>query len=134
MGAPPRRTRSPLPGYELGARGEEHAAAHLSRRGFRIVARNVRSREGEIDLIACDGTTLAFVEVKTRTSRRRRTGTPLERLDGRQRARLRRLAACWLADRGVERPRAQTIRFDAIGVVVDPSGRLVELEHLAGAW
>jgi putative endonuclease len=125
----------------LGRRGEQLAAEHLERLGFRILDRNVRTRHGEIDLIAFDGRTLVFAEVKTR--RRRRAGTavaedPLAALRGRQRARLRRLAVAWLSSRrsgdGGSPPFAHTIRFDAIGVVLDEAGALLRLDHLEGAW
>jgi putative endonuclease len=122
----------------LGALGEEIAAAHLRRLDFAILARNVRARHGEIDLIAWDGSVLAFVEVK---ARRASSGAgagagpdPLAGLGMRQRVRLRRLAAAWLAEGLAGRPTARTIRFDAIGVTVDRHGRLLRLEHLAGAW
>lgn len=122
----------------LGRRGEELAAAHLGRLDFTIVARNVRTRHGEIDLIAWDGSVLAFVEVKTRSARPGAAPgavpDPLAGLRGRQRARLRRLAAAWLAEGVVRRPSARTIRFDAIGITVDGRGRLLRLDHLAGAW
>jgi putative endonuclease len=117
--------------------GEELAAAHLSRLGFTIVARNVRTRQGEIDLIAWNGSVLAFVEVKTRRASARRRDAlpdPLEGLRNSQRARLRRLAVAWLAEGAARRPAARTIRFDAIGVTVDGHGRLLRLDHLAGAW
>jgi putative endonuclease len=118
----------------LGQLGEGLAAAHLERLGNAIVARNVRTRYGEIDLIAFDGDTLAMVEVKTRRVgvRARPEQQPLAWLRHRQRARLRRLAAAWLAD--VEHPSARAIRFDAIGVVVDGDGRLLRLDHIEGAW
>ncbi|HWD10618.1 MAG TPA: YraN family protein [Solirubrobacteraceae bacterium] len=135
--APP-AIRGPGARRSLGALGEELAAAHLRRLDFAVLARNVRTRHGEIDLIACDGSVLAFVEVKTR---RASSGTtagpgpdPLAGLGVRQRVRLRRLAAAWLADGAAHRPTARTIRFDAIGVTVDRRGRLLRLEHLAGAW
>jgi putative endonuclease len=121
----------------LGVLGEELAAAHLRRLDFTIVARNVRTRHGEIDLIAWDGSVLAFVEVKTRRASARGSGwraDPLEGLRGRQRARLRRLAVTWLAEGAARRPAARTIRFDAIGVTVDGRGRLLRLDHLADAW
>jgi putative endonuclease len=99
----------------------------------------VRTREGEIDLIAFNGTTLVFVEVKTRRARvRGRTAgpdqEPLAWLRPRQRARLRRLAAAWLSNERHIRPSAHTIRFDAVGVIVDERDRLVRLDHLEGAW
>jgi putative endonuclease len=114
------------------------AAAHLERLGFAIVARNVRTRHGEIDLIAFDGQALAFVEVKTRRSRRRWRLTPEEQplawLRSRQRARVRRLAAAWLHEESRNRPAAHTIRFDAIGVIVDEADRLLCLDHIESAW
>jgi putative endonuclease len=128
------------PRRALGRHGEQLAAAHLQRLGFAVIERNARTRHGEIDLIAFDGRTLVFAEVKTRRiagSPRRRTGPeeqPLARLRGRQRARLRRLAAAWLHDETRVRPHAHTIRFDAIGVTVDGRGSLVRLDHIEGAW
>lgn len=125
----------------LGRRGEELAAEHLERLGFRVLERNVRTRRGEIDLVACDGTTLVFAEVKTTCRRGRRweasalgAAGPLRSLGARQRVRLRGLAAVWLSERAGMQPRARTIRFDAIGVTLDREGALVELEHLEGAW
>lgn len=105
-----------------------------------MIERNARTRYGEIDLIARGerGGALIFVEVKTRRRRARRPlggeEHPLVALRPRQRARLRRLAAAWLQSDAHDRPGVRTIRFDAIGVVVDQDGRLVHLEHLEGAW
>ncbi len=123
----------------LGHRGEQLAASHLRTLGFRTLARNVRTRHGEIDLIAYDGCTLVFVEVKTRRVGARARGIrpdqqPLVGLGARQRARLRRLAAAWLREERASRPAARTIRFDAIGVVLDTAGRLRRLEHVEAAW
>jgi putative endonuclease len=123
----------------LGSHGEDLAAAHLSALGFSLIGRNVRLQRGEIDLIGFDGSTLVFAEVKTRrigASQRtpRADQRPLDGLRPRQRARLRGLAATWLADEQRSRPFAETIRFDAIGVVLDTSGRLRRIEHVEGAW
>jgi putative endonuclease len=122
----------------LGRQGEDLALAHLRGLGFEALARNHRTRHGEIDLIVFDGRTLVFVEVKTRRVRTGAPGAgpaperPLEGWHARQRLRLRRLAAAWLAD---VRPRvyAAELRFDVIGVVLDGGGRLFALEHLEGA-
>jgi putative endonuclease len=127
------------PRRSVGRSGEDHAAGHLERLGYRLLARNVRTRFGEIDLIAYDGQTIVFAEVKTRraTSLRRagaQSPQPLESLRPRQRSRLRRLARAWLSDHSVERPRAAEIRFDAIGVLVDLKGAMIGLEHLEAAW
>jgi putative endonuclease len=138
----PRRTAGGAgeedPRHALGRLGERMAAAHLQRLGFAIVARNVRTRHGEIDLIAFDGQALAFVEVKTRRSHRRWRLAPEEQplawLRSRQRARVRRLAAAWLHEESRNRPAAHTIRFDAIGVVVDEADRLLCLDHIESAW
>ncbi len=132
-GAPPKDPR-----HALGRLGEQLAASHLERLGFAILARNARTRYGEIDLIAFDGHTLVIVEVKTRRARRRwrlsAEEQPLAWLRTSQRARLRRLAAAWLHNESRNRPTAHTIRFDGIGVIVDEANRLVCLDHLEGAW
>jgi len=128
------------PRRKLGELGEDLAVEHLRRRGFVIVQRNVRTRHGEIDLIAVDEqATLVFAEVKTRRASNRRRGLcpeeqPLAWLKFSQRSRLRRLAHSWLYETTARRPRATTIRFDAIGVVVDGADRLLRLDHIEGAW
>jgi putative endonuclease len=123
----------------LGRRGEDLAAQHLIGLGYSVLARNVRTRHGEIDLIVFDGEALAFAEVKTRrvnaaTAARGSDRRPLAWLGGRQRARLRRLAVAWLSDERLLRPSARTIRFDAIGVTVDGAGTLLGIDHVEGAW
>ncbi len=122
----------------LGRLGERLAGEHLERLGFAIVERNSRTRHGEIDLIAFDGHTLLFVEVKTRRARKRWRLTPEEQplvwLRTGQRRRLRRLAAAWLHTSARDRPTAHTIRFDGIGVIVDEADTLVSLDHIEGAW
>ncbi|HLH65448.1 MAG TPA: YraN family protein [Solirubrobacteraceae bacterium] len=118
--------------HRLGAAGESLAVEHLVRLGYRIVERNFRTRLGELDIVALDGRTLAFCEVKTRR-RGGRTGGALEAVTAAKRARVRRMAAAWLAQRS-DRPYAPSIRFDAIAVTVDGAGRLVALEHLRGVF
>jgi putative endonuclease len=144
--SPERGDGSPSqPRHALGRRGEQLAAEHLRRSGLRVIARNVHSARGEIDLIAFEAATgaaasaLVFVEVKTRrlhgpSARPREDQLPLAGLGSGQRARLRRLAAAWLADRSRARPSAATIRFDAVGVLLDARGRLLWIEHIRGAW
>jgi putative endonuclease len=126
------------PRRRLGRLGEELAAAHFRRLGFVLLERNVRTRHGEIDLIALASGVLVFAEVKT--ARAGAGGScaarahPLQWLGARQRARLRRLAAAWLSEHSATRSGVRTIRFDAVGVTVDSCGRLLALEHLEGAW
>ncbi len=118
--------------HELGHLGERLAAEHLQRLGYRIVERNYRTRWGELDIVAQNGTTLVFCEVKTR---RMRAGdrTPLEAVHTLKQSRVRRMASSWLVQRR-DRPYATELRFDAIGVTFDPTGRLASIEHLEGAF
>ena len=118
--------------HVLGTAGEELAAAHLQRRGFTIIERNFRTRGGELDIIAYDGRTLVFCEVKTRRAGGS-AGGALEAVGPTKQAKVRRMAGRWLAERR-ERPRAALLRFDAIGVTFDGAGRLLSLEHLEGAF
>src|SRR6186997_1067770 len=115
----------------LGRVGEDLALDHLERLGYTLVARNHRTRFGELDLVVCDGCALVFVEVKTR--RASRPGRAWDSLHPRKREQVRRMARAFLAD-VEERPRAATLRFDAIGVTIDAHGRLAALEHLEGAF
>ncbi|MCW3008220.1 MAG: YraN family protein [Solirubrobacterales bacterium] len=116
--------------HRLGRLGEDLAAAHFERRGFRVLARNHRTRFGELDLIAYDGERLVFAEVKTR---RAGSGHPWDALDETKCRQVRRMAAAWLHDTP-DRPAAADLRFDAIGVVIDARGRLVRLDHLEAAF
>jgi len=113
----------------LARRGEQMAEAHFQRLGFTVVARNHRTRRGEIDLIVYDGQTIAFVEVKTRCSG---PGHPFDAIHPGKQRRIRRLAREWLASApGV---RARYLRFDAVGIVLDARGRLLRLDHLEAAF
>jgi putative endonuclease len=120
------------PRHRLGALGEKLAAEHLERRGFEIMERNFRTRWGELDIVAFDGHTLAFCEVKSRRLAPG-GGSPFEAIRPRKQSRVRKMAGSWLIERR-ERPYAQTMRFDAIGVTFDLAGRLVGIEHLEGAF
>ena len=117
------------PRHRLGHTGEDLALRHLERRGYTLVERNYRTRFGEIDLIVFDGTTLVFCEVKTR---RAGSGSPWDALRASKRAQVRRMASAYLAEQD-DRPRADRLRLDAIGVVIDARGRLERLDHLEGA-
>ncbi len=123
---------APAPRAALGAAGEQLAAAHLQRLGYVILERNHRTRWGELDLIAHAHGTLVFVEVKTRR-RSARAGSPFEAVGPRKQAQVRRMAAGWLA-RARNRPHAEDLRFDVIGVTVDDAGALIELEHREGVF
>jgi putative endonuclease len=140
---------SPDPRSRLGRRGEQLAAEHLQSLGFVPIARNHRTRHGEIDLVAFDGITLAFVEVKTRRIRTRHLRRPrAQRTDpgirgydehtlgwpaGRQRRRLRRLALAWLHDCRRSRPHARDIRFDVVRVLLGEDEEPLSVEHVPAA-
>ncbi len=118
--------------HTLGSTGERLAAEHLQRRGYRILERNYRTRWGELDLVAFDGATITFCEVKSRRAGGA-AGSPWDALSASKQAQVRRIAARWLHER-TDRPRAAALRFDAIGVTFDRGGRLLSLEHLEGAF
>ncbi len=120
------------PDNAIGRAGEQLAAEHLERLGYEIVERNYRTRWGELDIVARVGATLAFCEVKTRTAGGR-AGGPFDAVGHKKQVRVRKMAGSWLVERR-DRPYADVIRFDAIGVTVDGSGRLISLEHLEGAF
>jgi len=119
------------PRRHLGQLGEQLALEHLERLGYALVARNHRTRFGELDLVVCDRRALVFVEVKTR--RAARPGRAWDGLHPRKREQVRRMARAFLAD-VEDRPRAAALRFDAVGVTIDAHGGLVALEHLEGAF
>ncbi|MFU8947047.1 YraN family protein [Mycetocola zhadangensis] len=112
----------------LGLRGENLAAEHLAAAGYRILDRNWRCRQGEIDIIASKGEVVAFVEVKTRSSLA--YGHPFEAITPTKLARLRRLAAVWCAEND---PHVPVIRIDVIAVLL-PSGGTNTIEHLSGVY
>jgi putative endonuclease len=115
--------------HHLGRIGENAAAAHMERLGYAIVARNHRTRFGELDLICFGEGALVFVEVKTRRGR----GSPWDALSPPKQARVRRMAASYLVE-CTDRPLADELRFDAIGIVFDARGRMVSLEHIQAAF
>jgi len=113
----------------LGTAGEAAAAAWLEARGYEILARNVRTRCGEIDLVARTGDLVVFIEVKSRTSTR--FGHPSEAIAGRKQRRLARLAAGFMRDHGLGR---RSARFDAVAIQFDATGTAVLIEHIPDAF
>ncbi|MFG0332522.1 MAG: YraN family protein [Maioricimonas sp. JB049] len=112
----------------LGDRGERAAVRFLRRQGYRIVARQSRSRIGELDIIAMDGPTIVFVEVKTRSSHA--AGHPSEAVTATKQRQLTRAALQWLrARRLLERP----ARFDVVAITWRP-GSAPEIEHIRNAF
>jgi putative endonuclease len=112
--------------------GEAVACRHLERLGLRILARNCRTRFGELDAIALDGETLVFVEVKTaRPGAAAGPVLPAHAVGRRKQMQVRRLARAWLAENLP--PRYRSIRFDVVGVSLD-GGRALGVEHIPGAF
>jgi putative endonuclease len=117
--------------------GERVAAEHLEGRGYEILERNFRTRYGELDLVAADERCIVFCEVKTRVARGR--AGPEHGLDAighAKRRRVRAMAVQWLRTRGpaADTPRRARLRFDAIGIVLSPSGAVLSLEHVTDAF
>lgn len=118
---------------QLGRLGERLAAEHLIRSGFQILDCNYRTRWGELDIVAFDGHTLSFCEVKTRRLAAGSAVGPFDSIRARKRSRVRRMAGSWMSEHR-ERAFARAIRCDAIAVTFDRAGRLISLEHLEGAF
>ncbi len=112
----------------LGAFGERVAAAHLEARGYRILVRNWRCREGEIDIVATTGDCLVFVEVRTRRGQER--GSALESVGPVKGARLALLAQAYCQER-LDLPADR--RIDVVAVELSPSGRLLGIQHIENA-
>jgi putative endonuclease len=113
----------------LGQRGEAAAARYLRRLGYTIIATGQRLRQGEIDLVAVDGRTLVFVEVKTRTSTQ--AGHPADAVDVEKQRRLTRLALAYLRRHDLlDCP----TRFDVVAVTWPDEDRPPRIEHFKGAF
>ena len=124
----PAQPSSPMTDHRLalGRFGEAYAARHLVEQGMTLLDRNWRCDAGEIDLVLRDGRVLVVCEVKTRSSNA--YGSPVEGVTAAKAARLRRLAARWLAEHPV---RPDDVRIDLVGVLA-AAGRPPHVEHVIG--
>ncbi len=113
----------------LGPRGEALAARHLRRLGYKIVARGARGQLGELDLVAVDGRTVVFVEVKTRQSHE--GGHPAEAVDAEKQRRLTRLAVGFLKRHDLLECAS---RFDIVAVTWPAGRRRPLVEHIRDAF
>jgi len=113
---------------DLGAHGERIAAAYLTDSGLRVLDRNWRCRDSELDIVARDGDALVFCEVKTR--RAVGFGHPVEAVGHVKQRRLRVLAQRWLAAHDEHAPE---LRFDVVGVLVRVD-RPALVTHLRAAF
>lgn len=112
-----------------GRRGEDIAAEHLLANGYRIVERNYRCRQGEIDIIATDKAAIVFIEVKTRSSDR--FGLPASAVDHAKQGRMARASMAYMADKGIDDKEA---RFDVVSVVIEGDGWKAEVIKDAFEW
>lgn len=118
-------------GKRIGYLGEELATRYLSNRGYQIVTRNYRRREGEIDIIALDPQReLTFCEVKTRTGQG--FGAPAEAVDFYKWRKVVR-TICHFRQEHQDFARLG-YRFDVLAILVDLSRREAEIEHIKNAF
>ncbi len=110
----------------LGTKGEDLALKFLKKKGYRILSRNYKTPLGEIDIVAEDGGTLVFVEVKTRADDS--FGLPFEAVDSRKREKLRKVALYYLKNRC---KRDLPSRFDVLSI---RAGQRNEIEHIIDAF
>jgi len=113
----------------LGRKGENRAAAFLKKKGLRIVGRGVANRCGEIDLIALDGETIVFVEVRTRQSLD--AGHPAESVTVEKQAKVTRAALSYLKSKKLWNRRT---RFDVVAIVWPKGAREPQIEHYQSAF
>jgi putative endonuclease len=122
------RFRTLLAPKPLGRRGEDAAARYLRKLGYVIIARGHRDNIGELDLIAVDGRTLVFVEVKTRTTHD--AGHPADAVDEAKQKRLTRLALAYMKRHDLLEC---AVRFDVVAVTWPAKGRPI-IEHFKSAF
>ena len=108
--------------------GEDIAAAHLGEQGYQILARNWRCPAGELDIVAREGETLAFVEVRAR--RGDRYGTPEESITPAKQAKLVELAQTYLQENGLS---DENWRIDVVALEMDRRGRVKRLNLIRNA-
>lgn len=117
--------------YQSGLFGEEIVADGLQRAGWRMLGHRVRTRVGELDLVARRGDTIVFAEVKT--ARPGRIAVE-ESVDGRQRHRIRRAAVAWMSSNPALQRGVRRYRFDVFLVRRDEDGAVTRIDHLRDAF
>lgn len=112
----------------IGAYGEELATTFLAAKGFRIIDRNYRCKGGEVDIVAGDGRTIVFVEVKTRRSHT--FGVPQLAVTPFKQRQIMKAALTWLAQ---HRSKDAPARFDVIAITLSANGEPI-IEHIENAF
>ncbi len=118
--------QGPRSRQQIGQDAEQEAARFLQQLGYRVLCRNYRLRQGEIDVVALEGETLCFVEVRSRLSARH--GDPLETVTPRKQRRIRSAARHYLA---FQADREREVRFDVVGIL---DGRPRRITLIRGAF
>ncbi|MFZ5633877.1 MAG: YraN family protein [Bacillota bacterium] len=113
----------------LGRAGEDAAVHYLRKKGLRIVQRNFRCRLGELDIIARDGSSLVFIEVRTVAGSA--FGTAQESVDRKKRIKLRQVAMYYIQSGNVGN---LPMRFDVIAVTIDRDSKVLKLDHIVNAF
>lgn len=114
--------------FKVGKLGEDLAASHLGKIGYRIVERNFRTRFGEIDIVCYEGGILVFVEVKTKNGHD--FGEPEEMVNKRKLSQVKRMGEVYLQDKGVN----VSCRVDVVGIVLDEDGKIERINHYQGVY
>jgi putative endonuclease len=113
--------------FTLGSEGEELAVKYLQKKGYNIIARNYKTPIGEIDIVAKDGDTLVFVEVKTRANNA--FGYPFEAVHRTKRRKMKNLALLYLKKQRKELP----ARFDVVSISCSNNDKR-SIEHIVDAF
>lgn len=113
----------------FGKQGEAMAVELLKAQGYRIIGQNVRSKFGEIDIVAQDGETLCFVEIRSRTGTK--FGLPEESINGLKQWRLTRLANWYLQSRRIS---GVVVRFDVLSIIYAADGAAPQTRLIKGAF
>jgi putative endonuclease len=126
--APPSPEAAKLRARRTGVRGETYAYWYLRRHGYVMIARNLtfRGMKGEIDLVGYDGETVAFVEVKTRTTAGGEFGSPEEAVTREKQRHLSRIARQFLREYRVA---SVPFRFDVLAIEAPPGGHPIVRLH-----
>ncbi|HLD01917.1 MAG TPA: YraN family protein [Patescibacteria group bacterium] len=111
-----------------GKKGEDIASKYLAKNGYKLLTRNFRTRNGEVDIIALDADVLVFVEVKTRSSEA--FGTPFEAITFWKMRALQRAAEFY---KHTHPKLPDAMRIDVVSVMIDMNGSVLNVEHLKNA-
>lgn len=111
----------------LGEKGEDLASRYLRKKGYKVIARNYKTRLGEIDIIAEKDNMVVFVEVKTRSNIS--FGYPFEAVNQRKRQKLKKVALLYLK----RYPRQYPVRFDVLSITLRENNNPV-IEHITNAF